>query len=78
MNAVVNNMKYIEHNELYISAINKYLTLVFVEDVKSGMTFEYADFLDNYATSEDIDRIMRSGFKPYELRNWLNGNLGLK
>ena len=78
MSSIVNGMKYLEHNELYLAAIKKYLTIVFVEDVSTGMKKEYAEFLDGYATAEEIKQIMRNGFPPYSIRDWLNGNLGLK
>ncbi|WP_286269542.1 hypothetical protein [Thalassotalea hakodatensis] len=75
MNIEVNGMKYLQHGEFYLSSIGAYLTLVFVKDLSTGMTKEYAGFLDAYATDEDVEQIMRTGFKPYGLRDWLKVNL---
>ena len=75
INLTITGMKYLNHNEFYLGTIAKYLTIVFVEDIKTGMKKEYAEFLDTYATKSDIELIMRQGFKPYGLRDWLGGNL---
>lgn len=75
MEIALNGMKYLEHNEFYLSHLALYLTIVFVKDISTGHTKEYADFLDAHATKEDIEQIMRVGFKPYELKKWLVENL---
>ncbi len=75
MALIINGMNYLDHNEFYMSDIGQYLTIVFVKDISTGMTKEYAGFLDSYADESDLEQIMRTGFKPYQLRDWLVANL---
>jgi hypothetical protein len=75
MTIEVNGMKLRGSNELYLHTIGKYLTIVHVEDNRTGMKKEYAGFLDARATAGDITEIMKTGFKPDQLSNWLNENL---
>ena len=67
----LNGMKLLDFSEFYLATIQKYLVIVFCEDISTGMKKEYANFLDDFPNKNELAEIMRTGFKPYQLRNWL-------
>jgi len=75
MTMEVNGMKFLGSINFFLHTIGKYLTIVYVEDISTGRKKEYAEFLDSRAETEDIMKIMDTGFKPYPLHDWLNESL---
>lgn len=72
MEIKVNGMKYLKHKSYFFGHMAQYLTIVFVEDISTGMTKEYADFINDENSEIEIEKIMRRGFKPKDLQAFLN------
>lgn len=80
INIELNGMKFLATADYWLYTIKKYLVIVFVEDIKTGMKKEYADFVSPTnggldLSEEDILKIMGYGFKPGEFQFWMNNVL---
>ncbi len=69
MEITVNNLKYIKHETFHVGG--ECLVIVFAEtEIKEVK--KYAGFVDDENSKEEIEMIMKNGFKPQTLQNFLN------
>lgn len=75
MKIQLNGMQYIKHSSYYLGHMGQYLVVVFVKDTSTGIIKQYANFVDSADDENEIEMIMRRGFKPEHLQAFLNKTL---